>query len=79
MASLLPPVPQDEDLNGPVWQLFLEELRNQINGQSYYAASIDPNATQVPAGTYSAWLNTTSGVLKIWANQGGVLKSTTLT
>ena len=38
----------------------------------------DPTASDLPAGQVGAWKNTTSGTVKLWANDGGTLKSTTL-
>lgn len=37
-----------------------------------------PNTTQIPAGTWTMWFNTSDGSTKLWANNGGSLKSVTL-
>lgn len=41
--------------------------------------SADPTTTDIPTGYTMLVKNTTSGVLKLWANDGGTLKSVTLT
>lgn len=38
----------------------------------------DPTATEIAAGTWAVYKNTTSGDVKLWANDGGTLKSVTL-
>lgn len=38
----------------------------------------DPLAADLPSGQIGVWKNTTSGALKLWANDGGTLKSITL-
>jgi hypothetical protein len=45
----------------------------------FASAASDPTATEIPAGFVKLYKNTTSGVLKLWANDGGTLKSVTLT
>lgn len=42
-------------------------------------SSADPTSTEIPRGTWSIWRNTTSGVVRVWTNVGGVLRSVTLT
>jgi hypothetical protein len=79
MPQLVPPPPLGEEFEHVSWQQFFEILRKQVNQPAYYSQSTDPGTTGVPSGTWSVWLNTTSGVLKIWANQAGVMKSVTLT
>lgn len=39
----------------------------------------DPTAAELAAGKVRVWKNTTSGAVKLWANDGGVLKSIELT
>ena len=38
----------------------------------------DPTSSDLPAGQIGVWKNTSSGALKLWANDGGTLKSATL-
>jgi len=38
----------------------------------------DPTAAELAAGKVRVWKNTTSGAVKLWANDGGTLKSVTL-
>lgn len=79
MPQIVPPPPYGEELESDSYKQFFEILRKQVNAPVFYASTSDPGVAGVPNGTWSVWLNTTSGVLKVWANQGGVLKSTTLT
>lgn len=39
----------------------------------------DPTASELAAGKVRVWKNTTSGAVKLWANDGGTLKSIALT
>lgn len=39
----------------------------------------DPNATDIPASRAAVYKNTTSGLVKLWVNDGGTFKSVTLT
>lgn len=43
------------------------------------SSSVDPTTTNITAGNWALYKNTTSGLLKLWANDGGTLKSVTLT
>ena len=79
MPQLVPPVPMGVAWDEDVVNQFLELLRSQANAPRFYSQTTDPGAAGVPNGTWAVWLNTTSGVLKLWANQNGTLKSVTLT
>ena len=46
---------------------------------SFISQTTDPTTTDIPANEWALYKNTTSGVLKLWANDGGTLKSVTLT
>jgi len=66
--------------NGTVTQaLALKVDQDQSLSFKYASSSVDPTATEIPAGFSKVYLNTTSGVLKLWSNQAGTLKSVTLT
>lgn len=41
-------------------------------------STVDPVAADIAAGTGKLWKNTTSGQLKLWANDGGTMKSVLL-
>lgn len=79
MPQLVPPPPLSAEWGEDVWKQFFELLRKQVNQPPFYAQTTDPGTAGVPDGTWSVWLNTTSGVLTLWANQSGVLKSVVLT
>jgi Pectate lyase superfamily protein len=38
----------------------------------------DPTTTDIPSGKFMVWKNTGSGVVKLWYNDGGVMKSVAL-
>ena len=45
---------------------------------SFFSSAFDPTTLTINSGTFGVWKNTTSGVLKIWANDNGTLKSIAL-
>ncbi|MNS62032.1 hypothetical protein D3C72_950780 [compost metagenome] len=51
-----------------------------VNANSFTVKSKagDPTTTEVPVGTFQVWVNTSTSTIKLWANIGGVLKSTQL-
>jgi hypothetical protein len=79
MPSLVPPVPYGSEFETEVWKQFFEVVRRQVNQPVFYASTTDPGTAGVPDGTWAVWKNTTSGLVKVWANDGGVMKSVTLT
>ncbi len=79
MPQIIPPAPQGSDLDTIEFNQFFEALRRQVNTPVFYSQATDPGTTGVPNGTWSIWKNTTSGLVKLWANDGGVMKSVTLT
>ena len=79
MPKLIPPVPQGVEFEDDVSIQFLEEVRNQVNEPVFYAQTTDPGTTGVPNGTWNVWKNTTSGIVKLWVNDNGVMKSVTIT
>lgn len=78
MPNIVPPVPLGVEWNEDVVNQFLEEMRNQVNKPIFFSQTTDPGTTGVPNGTWSIWKNTTSGVVKLWVNDGGVMKSVTI-
>lgn len=44
----------------------------------FHSSSIDPTVTDVPPNSYRMWKNTTTGAVKFFVNDGGTLKSVTL-
>ncbi len=78
MPNLVPPVPLGSELDSPEMQQFLELLRKNANSPAFYSQVTDPGVAGVPNGTWSVWKNTGSGVVKLWVNDGGVMKSVTI-
>lgn len=79
MPKIVPPVPIGADWQEDVVNQFLEIIRNQVNNPRFFSQTTDPGTAGVPNGTWAVWKNTTSGVVKLWANDGGVMKSVTIT
>ena len=79
MPNRVPPVPQGTEWDDDVVNQFLEIMRNQVNNPVLYSQTTDPGTTGVLNGTWSVWKNTTSGIVKLWVNDGGVMKSVTIT
>lgn len=78
MPNPVPPVPFNSEFEADVWKQFFEVIRKQINQPNFNAQTTDPGTSGVPSGTWSVWKNTTSGVVKLWVNDGGVMKSVTI-
>jgi len=45
---------------------------------SFYTASSDPTSTDITSGCFSVWKNSGTGTIKLWANDGGTMKSVAL-
>jgi len=45
----------------------------------FISQAADPVAADIASGQWALYKNTTSGLVKLWANDGGTLKSVTLT
>jgi len=45
---------------------------------SFYASSSDPTSTDITDGCFSVWKNSGTGTIKLWANDGGTMKSVSL-
>lgn len=78
MPQLVPPPPIGMDFDDTVWTQFFELLRKMANQPVFYSQSTNPGTAGVPNGTWSVWKNTTSGEVRLWANDGGVMKSVLL-
>lgn len=58
----------------------VRDVLNDINARmSTTVSDVDPTTDNIPDGENRVWKNTTSGDLKLFANDGGTLKSVTLT
>jgi hypothetical protein len=79
MPKLVPPVPLGMEFDDSVWTQFFEIIRKQINEPQFFSQTTDPGTLGVPNGTWGVWKNTTSGVVKLWVNDGGTMKSVTIT
>ena len=62
------------------WMQWFIALSNYVtNRGDIPRQSADPTTTQITPNTWQIVKNTTSGDLKLWANDNGVMKSITLT
>lgn len=78
MPQLVPPPPFGSQFEETVWQQFFELIRKQANQPVFYSQATNPGTAGVPNGTWAVWKNTTSGEVRLWANDGGVMKSVLL-
>jgi hypothetical protein len=56
--------------------VMVNSLQNRLTMQS---STIDPTTANIADTDCQLWKNTTSGQVRLWANDGGVLKSVQLT
>lgn len=75
--ALLPPSPSRADPGSFLWTSWNNQLRRAV--QYFYVRSSPPTVDQIPPGQWALFKDTTSGTLKIYANDGGTIKSVTLT
>lgn len=54
-------------------------LTQQTRVAGFISAAADPTAANIASGQWALYKNTTSGLVKLWVNDGGTLKSVTLT
>lgn len=45
---------------------------------SFYTSASDPTSTDITSGCFSVWKNSGTGTMKLWANDGGTMKSVAL-
>jgi hypothetical protein len=45
---------------------------------SFYTSASDPTSTDITDGCFSVWKNSGTGTIKLWANDGGTMKSVAL-
>ena len=54
-----------------------QTLHDRIAG--FISQATNPTTTDIPVGQWALYKNTATNTLKLWANDGGTLKSVTLT
>ena len=52
---------------------------NTIGTLTTTTSTVDPTTTDIAVDTAKLWKNTTSGQVRLWTNDGGVMKSVQLT
>ena len=45
---------------------------------SFYTSASDPTSTDITSGCFGVWKNSGTGTIKLWANDGGTMKSVSL-
>jgi hypothetical protein len=45
---------------------------------TFYTSASDPTSSDITAGYFSVWKNSGTGIIKLWANDGGTMKSVAL-
>lgn len=75
--ALLPPAPARADPGSFLWASWNNQLRRAV--QNFYVKAGPPTVDQIPPGQWALFKDTTGGTLKIYANDGGTIKSVTLT
>lgn len=45
---------------------------------SFYTSASDPTSTDITSGCFSVWKNSGTGIVKLWTNDGGTMKSIAL-
>lgn len=71
-------VPHDDSI-GFTWQEWFRTVYNSINTPQYKILSGIPSTTEIPAGYWGIYKDSSGGTLKIYANDNGTMKSVTLT
>lgn len=64
---------------GTLGQYYHLTQTQHTRATSFISQTTDPTTTDIPVNEWALYKNTTSGLLKLWANDGGTLKSVTLT
>jgi hypothetical protein len=45
---------------------------------SFYTSASDPTSSDITSGCFGVWKNSGTGTIKLWANDGGTMKSVSL-
>jgi hypothetical protein len=77
-----PPIIEDftpETKGSYSWKTWLYQLWQTFIGQvQVNQLAADPTTAEILVNTWAVYKNTTSGVVKLWCNDAGVMKSVTL-
>lgn len=75
----IPPPPLGDPFESSAWQQFFELVRRYLNQPTFISKAGNPTILDIPNGSYAVWKNTSSGIVRLWVNDGDTLKSTPLT
>lgn len=53
--------------------------KNTIGSLTMISSAVDPTTSDIASGTAKLYKNTTTSAVKLWVNDGGTMKSVTLT
>lgn len=72
------PPPHDDSVSF-AWQDWFKSIYNAFNTPQYKILVGIPNTTEIPAGYWGIYKDSSGGTLKIYANDNGTIKSVALT
>ena len=78
VQKLIPPVPLEEEFNSTPVSQWMETVRRYINQPIVFSGVANPTTADVPEGSWIVYKNTTSAEVRVWTNDGGVMKSVLL-
>jgi hypothetical protein len=74
------PPPTRAEVTEYIWVTWFKQVQLKLTElTTFFSKAGAPTATDIPAGTWAIYKDTTGGTLKIYANDGGTIKSVTLT
>lgn len=76
MSTLSPP-PTRSDEGGTIWKAWFTKIHTFVTTFQRQAGT--PTTSDIPDGCWMVWKDTTGGTIKLYANDGGTIKSVTLT
>ncbi len=71
--------PTRAEITEYIWKQFFQRLQSLVALRTVFQSAVDPTTTDLKENTWAVYKNTSSGDVKLWANDAGVLKSITLT
>jgi hypothetical protein len=74
---LLSPPPTRADVDVLIWKAWFSKVQNYVT--SFQKELGVPTVKDIPEGTWIIWKDKTGGTIKLYANDGGTIKSVALT
>jgi len=79
---MITPPPLKASLEEFVWKEWFNRVFDTLKGNAnstVVSSATDPSNTNISAGEWAIYKNTSTGTVKLWTNDGGTMKSVTLT